>query len=247
MREQNPEPVERAIVEVRRARVACLSLKGFTPTQIARMLLEENDPASGTAFASLNSAKVTVLEDLKHLKRRWKESALRDYDALKGEQLQKLYLLERELWAAWERSKEDGEEVTTAVKELRMRPRRKAPTPEGAPPAGSNGDGHADPHASGGHPAGEHAGGLSPDSGEEPRLVTDSQVTTTRVQGRDGSPAYTSQLLNVIAEENELLGIVAKPGEQSTSPQVTQFRLHSPETPEPPPSIPFPREEEKKA
>src|SRR5262249_14616833 len=54
----------------------------------------------------------TVSRDLKVLNARWKESAVRDLDAAKGQELERIDRLEREYFEAWEKSK-GGHETTT--------------------------------------------------------------------------------------------------------------------------------------
>ncbi|MEP0915325.1 hypothetical protein NC981_00715 [Leptolyngbya sp. DQ-M1] len=82
-----------------RATVAELRLKGWTQQQIADYL--ELDQS-------------TVSRDLKSLERHWQESSLRDFDAERGMQRDRLDLLEREYWQAWERSQESKE---TSIRE----------------------------------------------------------------------------------------------------------------------------------
>jgi hypothetical protein len=58
-----------------------------------------------------------VCTDLKAITEQWKQSAVRDFDALRAEQLAKLCNLERELWEAWQRSQRkdrDGNSRFTA-------------------------------------------------------------------------------------------------------------------------------------
>jgi hypothetical protein len=45
-----------------------------------------------------------ISNDLKEIRRRWRESTIRDFDQIKDEQLQKIDLMESEAWAAWIRS-----------------------------------------------------------------------------------------------------------------------------------------------
>lgn len=81
------------------ATIAELRLKGWTQQQIADYL-------------EVNQA--TISRDLKMLETRWKESSMRDFDAERGMQLDRLDLLEREYWQAWERSQESKE---TSIRE----------------------------------------------------------------------------------------------------------------------------------
>ena len=75
----------------RRQRVAELYIQGWTQTKIA---------------AELNVTQGTISKDLKALQREWRESRIRDFDAARELELQRLDRLEREAWAAWLRSQE---------------------------------------------------------------------------------------------------------------------------------------------
>jgi hypothetical protein len=55
----------------------------------------------------------TISRDLRVLNARWKESGVRDLDAAKGQELDRLDQLEREAWQAWEKSKGAHETTTT--------------------------------------------------------------------------------------------------------------------------------------
>jgi ParB-like chromosome segregation protein Spo0J len=73
----------------RRERVADLYLQGTTQTAIAEQL---------------GYAQSTICGDLKEIRKTWRESAIRDFDLAREIELQKLDRIEREAWAAWERS-----------------------------------------------------------------------------------------------------------------------------------------------
>jgi len=77
-------------IEERRSKVAELALKGLRQTEIA---------------AQLGVAQATVSYDLKRIRSAWRDSSVRDFDATIVQQLDMLLLLQREAWAAWERSK----------------------------------------------------------------------------------------------------------------------------------------------
>jgi hypothetical protein len=51
--------------------------------------------------------------DLKAIRAEWLQSAIRDFDEAKSEQLAKIDLTEAEAWAAWERSKQPREVTLT--------------------------------------------------------------------------------------------------------------------------------------
>lgn len=73
----------------RREQVADLYLRGMTQTSIAEQL---------------GITQSTVCTDLKRIREAWLESAVRDFDLAREKELQKLDRIEREAWAAWERS-----------------------------------------------------------------------------------------------------------------------------------------------
>lgn len=82
-----------------RARIAELRLKHWTQQEIANFL--EIDVS-------------TVCRDLKSIEQQWKESALRDFDLDRSMELDRINLLEKEYWAAWQRSCEQKE---TSIRE----------------------------------------------------------------------------------------------------------------------------------
>lgn len=75
-----------------REAIAKLALQGWTQPAIARYL-------------EINQS--TVCRDLEAIRRQWRESALQNFDQLRGQQLSELELVKQELWAAWEQSKQD--------------------------------------------------------------------------------------------------------------------------------------------
>ena len=64
----------------------------------------------------LGISQSTVSNDLKALQGQWLQSALLDFDEAKARELAKVDRLEREYWAAWERSCEAEEMVTQRTK-----------------------------------------------------------------------------------------------------------------------------------
>ncbi len=99
----------RALEIVRRRReVSELYLQGWSQTAIAEHL--------GVAQSTING-------DLKKIREAWLNSAIRDFDQARAQELQKLHRLEREAWAAWERSQKpaqsaviQGEEPSQAMR-----------------------------------------------------------------------------------------------------------------------------------
>ena len=59
--------------------------------------------------AALGISQQQVSYDLKAIRAAWLASAVRDFDALKAQELAKIDAVEREYWLAWERSKKDKE------------------------------------------------------------------------------------------------------------------------------------------
>lgn len=78
----------------RRKTVAELYVQGWTQVQIAE---------------KLNVTQTTICTDLQRLHKEWRESRLRDFDAARELEIQKLDRLEREAWAAWERSQKPSQ------------------------------------------------------------------------------------------------------------------------------------------
>jgi hypothetical protein len=89
---------EELAIESRRCQVAELFLRGIR--------------RQGELAGRVGVNRSTISRDLKALNIRWKESGIRDLDAAKGQELERIDLLEREAWAAWEKSK-NGHETTT--------------------------------------------------------------------------------------------------------------------------------------
>jgi hypothetical protein len=89
---------EELTIESRRCQIASLFLQGIKRQSELAQRIGVN--------------RSTVSRDLKALNARWKEAAVRDLDAAKGQELERIDLLEKEYWQAWEKSK-DGHETTT--------------------------------------------------------------------------------------------------------------------------------------
>jgi hypothetical protein len=71
--------------------------------QIAMMYVRGDSQWSIAKHFGLSQQQISV--DLKSLEQEWRQSALRDFDDLRGVQLAKIDELEREYWTAWEKSK----------------------------------------------------------------------------------------------------------------------------------------------
>jgi hypothetical protein len=72
----------------------------------SRYLLGELQAAIAESFG-VDQAQIS--RDLKIIRQQWLESAIRDFDAARAEELAKIDLVEREAWAAWARSQEEKE------------------------------------------------------------------------------------------------------------------------------------------
>lgn len=85
--------------EAHLAQVAARYVRGQLNMDIAREL-------------DVSPSQITY--DLKILTKRWRDSALVDFDTAKAIQLEKLDEIERTAWAAWEQSRADFEETMTS-------------------------------------------------------------------------------------------------------------------------------------
>ena len=76
-------------------------------SKVARMLLTgiTNQFEITAALGMDVSQRTTISRDVTAIKAEWRESAIRDFNEAKGRELEKLEVLEREYWEAWERSK----------------------------------------------------------------------------------------------------------------------------------------------
>lgn len=91
------KPVRKLEIVQRRQRVAELFLQGWTQDAIGR---------------ELNISQPQVAADLKKINQSWRESMIRDFDEARDQELARLRRLEREAWAAWERSKQPSQTAT---------------------------------------------------------------------------------------------------------------------------------------
>jgi hypothetical protein len=90
---------EELSIESRRCQVAELFLRGIK--------------RQGELAQHVGVNRSTISRDLKVLNARWKEAAVRDLDAAKGQELEHIDQLQREYWNAWEKSKQGHETTTT--------------------------------------------------------------------------------------------------------------------------------------
>lgn len=95
---QRPTPHEEVSLVLRRQIVAERYLRGEYQSQIAQ---------------ALGITQQQISQDLKVVRAAWLASTLRDFDALKSEQLAKVDAVEVEAWDAWARSKQPREVTVT--------------------------------------------------------------------------------------------------------------------------------------
>src|SRR4051812_36084473 len=84
----------RVAAELRRRQVIDLYLQGWSQPAIAE---------------HLKVGQTTVSLDLRIIQKQWRESAIRDFDQLRARELAKIDFLEREAWAAWQRSQKPAQ------------------------------------------------------------------------------------------------------------------------------------------
>jgi hypothetical protein len=75
--------------------------------QVAELYLQCWTQAEIAAHLGVHQS--TVSNDLTVLEHEWRESAIRDFDLARAEELKKLERIEREAWAAWEQSKKPAQ------------------------------------------------------------------------------------------------------------------------------------------
>lgn len=105
-----PSTYQESKVAARRREVAARYVRGEYQSAIAN---------------ALHITQQQISLDLKAIRAEWLQSTLRDFDALKGEQLAKIDAIELEAWAAWGRSKQPREVTITEASEG-THPSRKA-------------------------------------------------------------------------------------------------------------------------
>lgn len=89
-------------IQQRREQASALYLQGWSQMKIAEML---------------NVSQRCISGDLKAVQLAWLDSSLRNFDALRAEQLAKIDKIEFEYWQAWERSKEQSVRKMTEQKD----------------------------------------------------------------------------------------------------------------------------------
>jgi hypothetical protein len=91
------KPVRKLEIVQRRQRVAELYLQGWQQDAIAK---------------ELGLRQPMISEDLAKIRQAWRESAIRDFDAARDLELERLNRIEREAWAGWQRSQLPNQSAT---------------------------------------------------------------------------------------------------------------------------------------
>jgi hypothetical protein len=87
-------PARKLAIAQRRQQVAKLYLQGKGQGEIAH---------------ELNLTQATISRDLEHVSTAWRESSIRDFDAQRDLEIARLNQIEKEAWAAWERSQQPAQ------------------------------------------------------------------------------------------------------------------------------------------
>jgi hypothetical protein len=95
---RHPDDMERD-----RELIAKLYVQGKTQSAIAEII---------SAQYKFSISQQQIAKDLGVIRRRWRESSVRDFDAVKSEQLAKLDHMESEAWEAWNKSKGVSKTIT---------------------------------------------------------------------------------------------------------------------------------------
>jgi hypothetical protein len=96
-----PDKAGSILIDQRRERVAESYLRGRRQYEIAE--------AEGVVDS-------VITKDLQAIRKKWRESSVRDFDEHVSRELDKIDLLEREHWEAWERSKKEKTVSRTSKK-----------------------------------------------------------------------------------------------------------------------------------
>jgi hypothetical protein len=112
------KPSRKLAILQRRQLVADLYLQGWTQCQIAEHVSVD---------------QTTVSDDLQKIRAEWRGSMVRDFDEAKDLELRKIDRIEREAWAAWERSKKPAQSATTSDEPNQRRTRRHVKNQYGDP------------------------------------------------------------------------------------------------------------------
>jgi len=90
-------PARKLAIVQRRQKVADLLLQSWTQEAIGQ---------------ELGISQPQIAADLKQIQKAWQESSIRDFDAARDLELERLRRIEREAWAAWQRSQQPSQSAT---------------------------------------------------------------------------------------------------------------------------------------
>ena len=126
----------------------------------------------------------TVSRDLQAIREQWQEAAILDFNEAVNRELDRLDLYEKELWEAWERSKQPGGKTHTSVKGVTAKLSDYEITDEGI----------------------QHKG-----KRKHVPLETSTRKTS---YARDGNPMFMRLLLQVSQQRTEILMLAIPDGEE---------------------------------
>jgi FtsZ-interacting cell division protein YlmF len=129
-----------------------------------------------------------ITYDLKALQRAWVASAMIDFNAVRGQQLERLDMMEEQLWTAWHESREDTTETYSERTEL--------------PPLASQQNQQTPIPAA-----------IAQAFNQPPQQPASTRVQTRagmRQRQRHGNPDYMSLILNICQERSKLCGLYPK-------------------------------------
>jgi hypothetical protein len=109
---------KKVAIDQRRQEVARRYVRGQSQTEIA---------------LELDVTQGTISTDLKAIRQQWRESAVRDFDLAREEQLRRIEAVQREAWGAWERSKKPHQEATVDGEGQSQRTRKRVRNQNGDP------------------------------------------------------------------------------------------------------------------
>ncbi len=102
----------------RRAKVADLYIRGWTQATIA---------------IECGASQPTICDDLAKIRDEWRKSAIRDFDVLRERELQRIDRIEREAWAAWERSQQPVQSAVVTGEDIAKRTKKSVQQKYGDP------------------------------------------------------------------------------------------------------------------
>jgi hypothetical protein len=109
---------KKVAIDQRRQEVAHRYVRGQSQTEIA---------------LELGVTQGTISTDLKAIRQQWRESAVRDFDLAREEQLRGIDAVQLEAWQAWDRSKKPHQEATVEGEGQKQKTRKRVRNQNGDP------------------------------------------------------------------------------------------------------------------